>query len=88
MVVIVLYLLLSYVCYCLKFVVVLCLLLFMFVVVLCLLLFCACYCFMLFVVLCLLWSVKGLQMHISCVATICSRASNGDIYVLSVRGPY
>jgi len=50
----------------------------LFVIVLCLLLFYVYYC------LCLLWSVKGLQMQISCVATIWSRASNGDIYVLTV----
>jgi len=33
------------------------------------------------IVLCLLWSVEGLHMHISCIATIWYRASHGDIYL-------
>jgi len=59
---------LFYVYYCFMFVIVLCLLLFY--VILCLLLFYVCYCFTFVIVLCLLWSVKGLQMHISCVAPV------------------
>jgi len=42
----------------------------MFVVVLCLFLFYFSNCFMFVIVLCLLWSVKGLQMQISCIAKI------------------
>jgi len=40
------------------------------------------------IALCLLWSVKGQHMLISCVATIRLRASDGDIYVLTVHGPF
>jgi len=47
-----------------------------------------CYCFMFVIayVLYLLWSVKGLQMLMSCVATLWYKASNG--YVLTVHGPF
>jgi len=54
----------------------------LFVIVLCLLLF------MFMIVLCLLWSVKVLQMLISCIATICSRASNDAVYVLTAHGAF
>jgi len=57
-------------------------------IVLCLLLFYVCYCFIFIFVLCLFWSVKGLQMLISCEATIWCRASNSDIYILTLNGPF
>jgi len=58
-----------------------------YVVVVCLILYCLllCYCFMFVIVLCLLWSIKGLQMQISCIATIWYGASNANIYVLIVH---
>jgi len=54
----------------------------------CLLVFYVCYCFIFVIVSCLLWSVKGLHMQISCIATIWSKASNGDIYVLTLHGQH
>jgi len=43
---------------------------------------------MFIIVLCLLWSVTGLQMQMSCVATIWFSASKWDICVLTVYSPF